>query len=403
MYNVFGYIDEQSDSSFSERPVCEVDALVFAWLSYFEIEKLDDLGIACIGLTLKELAEEAERNLGKFRKPSKREKLISTVTGAWMLKQVSDKPRFSGVGIGGFRTVTDHVNGIQFSATSYILETGMTIVAYRGTDTSLAGWKEDCEMSYNRLVPSQELALHFLNECDSPGTIMLAGHSKGGNLAIYAASECRSEIVPMISEIYNFDGPGFSFDIGSTANYNALKDRIHSYVPGSSVFGMLLDHVDDYAVVSSMNAGLMQHYAFYWKIEGCSFILQKKRNLSSRSMDAAFNQWLGSLSLEDRKEITEAIFSVFEKAGVKYFNDFSSISFARIKEVFSEVHNMDPQTKKMIRSFFGKLMRASKNEMISSAKGFFGKVRKRVVNKVQGIRPFHKHGGANEFVRKGRK
>lgn len=118
MYNVFGYIDEQSDSSFRERPVCEVDALVFAWLSYFEIEKLDNLGIACIGLTLEELAEEAEKNIGKFRKPSKREKLISTVTGAWMLKQVSDKLRFRDVRIGGFRTVTDHDNGIQFSATS---------------------------------------------------------------------------------------------------------------------------------------------------------------------------------------------------------------------------------------------------------------------------------------------
>ena len=392
MNNVFGYIDEQSDPSFRERPVCEVDALVFAWLSYFEIEKLDDLGIACIGLTLEELAGEAERNLGKFRKPSKRQKLISTVTGAWMLKQVSDKPRFRDVRIGGFRTVTDHENGIQFSATSYILETGMEIVAYRGTDTSVAGWKEDCVMSFNRLIPSHELALQFLNGCGTSGPVMLAGHSKGGNLAIYAASECRSDLVPLISDIYNFDGPGFSFDIGTTSNYIALKDRIHSYVPGSSVFGMLLDHMDDYVVVSSMNAGMMQHYAFYWKIEGCSFVLQKKRNLSSRSMDAAFNQWLNSLSLEERKEITEAIFSVFEKAGVRYFNDFSSIGFARIREVFSEMHNMDPQTKKMIRSFFGKLMRASKNEMVSSARGFFGRVKKSVTDKVQGIRHFHQRG-----------
>ena len=392
MNNVFGYIDEQSDSSFRERPLCEVDALVFAWLSYFEIEKLDNLGIECIDLTLEKLAEASEKNLGKFKKPNKREKLISTVTGAWMLKQVSDKPRFKDVRIGGFRTVTDHENGIQFSATSYILDTGMEIVAYRGTDTSVAGWKEDCMMTFNQTIPSQELALNYLNERDISGPLMLAGHSKGGNLAIYAASACRNDLVPLISDIYSFDGPGFSFDIGSTANYNAVKDLIHSYVPGASVFGMLMDHMDDYVVVSSMNAGLMQHYAFYWKIEGFSFVLQKRRNLSSRSMDAAFNQWLSSLSLEDRKAIVEAIFSIFEEAGVKYFNDFSSIGFARIKEVFSKMHNMDPQTKKMIRSFFGKLMRASKNEMISSAKGFFGKVKKRVVTKVQSIRPFHQRG-----------
>ena len=154
---------------------------------------------------------------------------------------------------------------------------------------------------------------------------------------------------------------------------------------------MLLDHVDDYVVVSSMNAGIMQHYAFYWKIDDCSFVLQKKRNLSSRSMDSAFNQWLSSLSLEDRKAIVEAIFSILEESGVRYFNEFSSIGFARIRQVFSKMHNMDPQTKKMIRSFFGKLMRASRNEMISSARGFYGKVKKRVVNKVQTILPTHQH------------
>ena len=391
MNNVFGYIDEKSDSLFSVRPLCEVDALVFAWLSYFEIEKLDKLGITCIGLTLEELAAASEKNLGKFKKPSIREKLISTVTGAWMLKQVSDKVRFKDVRIGGFRTVTDHENGIQFSVTSYVLDTGVQVVAFRGTDTSVAGWKEDCMMTFNQLIPSQELALSFLNDLSGDNGIVLAGHSKGGNLAIFAASECHGELVPLISDIYNFDGPGFSFDIRQTANYNDLREHIHSYVPGSSVFGMLMDHVDDYVVVSSMNAGIMQHYAFYWKIDDCSFVLQKKRNLSSRSMDAAFNQWLSSLSLEDRKAIVVAIFSILEESGVRYFNEFSSIGFARIRQVFSKMHNMDPQTKKMIRSFFGKLMRASRNEMISSARGFYGKVKKRVANKVQTILPTHQH------------
>ena len=108
MTNVFGYIDEQSDSNFRDRPFCEVDALVFAWLSYFEIEKLDNKGIDCRGMTLHELAESAEQNIGKFKKPDKLLKLISVLTGAWMLKQVSDKTRFKDVRIGRYKTVTDH-------------------------------------------------------------------------------------------------------------------------------------------------------------------------------------------------------------------------------------------------------------------------------------------------------
>ena len=391
MTNVFGYIDEQSDSLFRDRPFCEVDALVFAWLSYFEIEKLDNKGIDCRGLTLQELAESAEKNIGKFKKPDKLLKLISVLTGAWMLKQVSDKTRFKDVRIGRYKTVTDHVNGIQFSVTSYILDTGVEVVSFRGTDTSVAGWKEDCMTTFSHTVPSQDLALEYLNAGDSESPIILAGHSKGGYLAIYAASECRKDLVPRIEGIYNFDGPGFCFDISETANFNDLKDRIHSYVPGSSIVGMLQRHMDDYVVVSSMNRGVMQHYAFYWKIDGQSFVLRNNRNISSRTMDAAFNQWLDDLSFEDRKALVETIFSILEESGVKYFDEFSTAGFARIRAVISKMHNMDPHTKKMIRAFFGKLLRASKNEMISSASDFYGEVRKKVVGKVHQIMPPRTH------------
>ena len=391
MYNVFGYIDEQSDSSFKDQPFCEVDALIFAWLSYYEIEKLDDLGIDCSGLTLQELVEKSEHNLGEFKKPDRLEKLISTMTGAWMLKQVSDKKRFRDVRIGRFKTVNDHENDIQFSVTSYILDTDVEVISFRGTDTSVAGWKEDCMMTIDRVIPSHELSLRYLNECDKEKPIILTGHSKGGNLAIYSASVCRKDLVSLIKDIYNFDGPGFCFDISATDNFNDIKDRIHSYVPGSSIVGMLMGHMDDYAVVSSMNRGIMQHYAFYWKINGRSFVLQKKRNMSSRSMDAAFNQWLDGLSSEDRKVLVETIFSIIEESGVKYFDEFSSVGFAKIKAVFSKMHSMDPQTKKMIRSFFGKLMRASRNEMVSSATDLFGKVKESVADKVQHILPLRPH------------
>ena len=152
-----------------------------------------------------------------------------------------------------------------------------------------------------------------------------------------------------------------------------------------------MKHLDDYVVVSSMNAGVMQHYAFYWKIEGQSFVLKKNRSISSRSMDAAFNQWLDSFSFEERKAFTETIFSIIEKSGIKYFDEFSSSGFAKIRTIISGMRSMDPQNKKMMRAFFGKLMRASQKEMISSAAGFFGKVKGSVVNKVQKVLPSRQH------------
>lgn len=378
MNNVFGYIDRYSDSLFKEQPFCEVDALVFTWLSYFEIENLAERGIDC-RLTLKNLVKKTEENLGEIKKPEKLGKLVSTATGAWMLKQVSDKKRFKGVRIGGFKTVNDHINGIQFSVTSYILDTGVEVISFRGTDTSVAGWKEDCMTSYSLRIPSQKLALKYLNMRRGNRPLIVTGHSKGGNLAIYAASKCHKSIVPRITDVYNFDGPGFCFDIKTTENFNEIKDRIHSYIPGSSIVGMLLQHMDDYAVVSSLNAGIMQHYAFYWKIEGRAFVRQEKRNLSSRSMDAAFKQWMADLSFEERKAFVETVFSVIEESGVKYFDDFSK---SDLKALFSKINSMDAKSKKMFRSFLVKLIKASSSEVLSAASDVFGRVKDNVAEKV---------------------
>ena len=175
MNNVFGYIDDRSDSLFSEQPLCEVDALVFAWLSYFEIEKLDNLGLDCRNMTLSQVVEKAEQSLGEFKRPDKLAKLISTMTGAWMLKQVSDKVRFKDVRIGDYRTVTDHENGIQFSATSYVLDNGIEVVSFRGTDTSVAGWKEDCMTTFSRTIPSHDMALDFVNAREASEPCHLCG------------------------------------------------------------------------------------------------------------------------------------------------------------------------------------------------------------------------------------
>ena len=379
MNNVFGYIEECSDSLFKDQEFCEVDALVFTWLSYFEIENLEERGIECRKLTLKNLVKKTEETLGEFKKPDKLGKLVSTATGAWMLKQVSDKKRFRSVRIGDFKTVNDHENDIQFSVTSYILDNRAEVIAFRGTDTSVAGWKEDCMTSYSLKVPSQELALEYLNKRRGRRPIIVTGHSKGGNLAIYAASMCRKTLVPRIADVYNFDGPGFCFDIKTTRNFNEIKDRIHSFIPGSSIVGMLLQHVDDYVVVSSLSAGILQHYAFYWKIDGRSFVLQKKRNLSSRSMDTAFRQWMEDLSLEERKAFVETVFSAIEDSGVEYFDDFST---SDLRKLFSKMNSMDAQTKKMFRSFLGKLIKASSTEVLSAASDVFGRVKDNMAERI---------------------
>lgn len=374
MGNIYNYIDQNCDSDFSTEPFCEIDALIFAWLSYFEIENLQNAGYSCFNLTLSELVMASQKILGKIQEPGKLKKLVSASTGAWMLKKVSKKSRYRRVRIADFKTVMDPVNNTQFSVTSYILDTGTEVVAFRGTDTSVAGWKEDCMTSYSLEIPSQKLALEYLNSRQGKSNLIVTGHSKGGNLAIYSAAKCTKDVLNRIAGIYNFDGPGFCFDIKETENYSTIAGHIHSYIPGSSIVGMLLNHVQDYKVVVSSNAGIMQHYAFYWLIKDNRFVTQEDRNISSRSVDTAFQTWLKDLSFEDRKKFVEAVFSVFESAGVEHFDDMTSEGFLKMRSAFYKMRNLDPQTYEMMRSFFRTLMFASMNEVKKTALNFYNNV-----------------------------
>lgn len=383
MSDIYDYIEEKGDRLFSEEAFTEVDALVFAWLSYFEIEKLADAGVECRGMNLSDLVKKSEEVLGEFRRPDKLVKLVSTVTGAWMLSKAAQKRRYSDVVIGDFKTIFDPQNSIQFSATSYDIGSDLEVVAFRGTDTSVAGWKEDCLTSFSKVVPSQDLALKYLNSCrPSTRKIILSGHSKGGNLAIYATAKGNRRIVSRIDAVYNFDGPGFCFDIRKAKNFPGIQGCIHSFIPGSSVVGMLLNHMDDYKIVSSSNVGIMQHYAFYWKIEDGKFVTQKKLSASSRSMEQAVRQWLKGLSFEDRRDFVETVFSVFEDAGIEDFNALSAAGFRKMREIFSQMKNLDDQTRSMAKSFFGVLLKAYRREMKVSATETYGKVRDIVADKV---------------------
>ena len=63
--------------------------------------------------------------------------------------------------------------------------------------------------------------------------LYLGGHSKGGNLAMYAAIR-EQTIQPAITRVYNFDGPGFRPSFYERYDCTAILDRIHTYVPKDS-------------------------------------------------------------------------------------------------------------------------------------------------------------------------
>ena len=251
MGGLFDYLDWRGELSLAQSPFNPVDNLLLSTLSYAPLDHLVDRE----GTGLWAAAERweaaggvwpprPERGRGEFREE------VLRLFGA-----LARAPRFSGLMLRDWVSHLDAGTEEQFAALTIDTGDGARFVSYRGTDSTLVGWKEDFNMSYQTPVPAQRSAAEYLFDALRRwgGPLRLGGHSKGGNLAVYAAAACRTP--DRLLAVYNNDGPGFCAGAVDEAGYEAVRGRIHTFVPQSSVVGMLLDHEEDYTVVRSDQIG----------------------------------------------------------------------------------------------------------------------------------------------------
>ncbi len=365
MSSIYDYIDWRGDLTFSQDPFNEVDALIFSWLSYYRAEDHDFSEID--GLSLDELLALHEKKYGVLDRKDREKSVNTAVSSRYLLKALAGTERFKNTVIKAFSSHYDYERSIQFAAFSFGISKDIDVVAFRGTDTSVAGWKEDCRLCYEERIPAQKEAKEFLDSLsDGNKRIIIAGHSKGGNLSIYAAMNAEEEMVKRIDMIYNFDGPGFCFDMKNLPAYPALKEKVRSYLPPDSIVGILLEHVEDYSVVENSSIGIMQHFPVYWSIMGNRLVTIDERTYSSQMIDSIFSSWIRNISFRERKEFVESLFSVLERAGIEDFAELTTDSFQKIKAILSEMAGMDGEKRKMITSFLMDLMRTSGNSLIAS-------------------------------------
>lgn len=237
-------------------------------------------------------------------------------------------------------------NKKQFGALSIRLNDKSVYVSYEGTDNTLVGWKEDFKMACNYPIPSQLLAMKYLNRTlkFSDTTVRLGGHSKGGNLAVSAAMGCHFYLKGKIIAIYNNDGPGFLKEQVISRNYQKIMPKIKMFVPKQSVVGMLLYHQVDYKVVKSNKRGIFQHDAFTWQCQENSFELDSI-STKSKKIYKGLNEWLENLSPEKRQQLVEEIFEIFENNDIKFTSD---IKLDKIFSLLKSINNMDKEIKRLI-------------------------------------------------------
>lgn len=305
MSDIFDYLHWRGDLRFAQDNFNALDALILSRLSYLPFEDVVPKSF-CHSVSLSFVARA-------FSPLDSRDDVL------WkkdpdLLKAAAATPRFADVRLSGYLSERDYERKMQFSAVVFELNEQTRFIAFRGTDASFIGWEEDFRMFISPTLPSQQHALRYFVAAAqfSDCRFLLGGHSKGGNLALYTAINCEPSLNKRIDGIYNFDGPGFNGDVIQSAAFGEVKDRLHSFVPQSSVFGMMLEHDEDFAIVKSRSKSFMQHDIYSWEIDINDFVYLDNRTNSGYFIEHTLGDFLERLSDIEKENFTKAFFSVLE-------------------------------------------------------------------------------------------
>jgi len=231
-----------------------------------------------------------------------------------------------------------------------LLQKNRYAVVFRGTDDNLIGWKEDFNMSFLPVIPAQNMALSYLEGVANRirGKIYVCGHSKGGNLAVYAGVRASYRTRRKILDIYNHDGPGF-YDINGLGDaFEEMLPKIHSFVPETAVVGMLLEQVGEHHVVKSSNKGLLQHDAMSWEVLGTKFVTVNRVSDASRMVNDILKNWLRETSNEERETFVDTLYKILDASQAKSIDDLNAEKGRIANVVLKEISGLSKETKAML-------------------------------------------------------
>lgn len=352
MGTVLDYLEQYGKYTFREMPMTEVDSLALCQLSYLKFDGMvpgmeEDLP----SVTLKSL--EGHPDFEKLFSDVRFEKENRALAGRMLAGK-----RFGDIRLNDYVNIVDEKWETQFSAVTCELDDGMVYVAYRGTDETIVGWKEDFNMAFTAPVPAQKSSVRYLEKAARrfSGPLCTGGHSKGGNLAVYSAMNCSEEIQDRIQKIYSMDGPGFRPEVLKKDGYDRIAGRVEKILPHSSLVGMLFESDMHYRVVKSKTFGLAQHDPYTWLVTGNHFVKANDIYERRKQMDCALNEWILSLDEGQLHTFIDTLFQVISASEADNLIDFTAEWKKSMNGVISAMKELDDQTadtlKSMIRSLF---------------------------------------------------
>lgn len=345
---------QQEMRTFAEHPFHEVDSLVLSQFSYIHLGNLiapPSAGAVRTPLTLQQLYRAECFSYFFANQPDADHNRL-------LLEACAASPRFRDIGIAYYAEDFDAAAEKQFCAMTFFLDTDTAYLAFRGTDATLVGWKEDFNMAFLTPVPSQEAAFAYTLSVAKliRGKLILGGHSKGGNLAVYASMQSPKRLQSRIREIYSHDGPGFRDNVFSSEGFLQIKDRIKKTLPQSSLVGMLLEHQENFEVVESSAVGIVQHNPYSWIVRDGAFVKLDTLTSGADYLNRTLADWLSLLSNEQREQFVDALYSVISASDFSSFTELRETWPNELSTLMESMKTMDDETKRIMHETLRSLM-----------------------------------------------
>ena len=362
MGTILDYLREYGDYSLEEKPFSDVDSLVISQLAYLKFD-----GIVPgpeekrPPVSLQEIAAHADYD-HLYADERYRRDNTALFMGAL------NGRRFGNLHLWNYVNLIEPERESQFSAVVCGFSGGLTYVVFRGTDENMVAWKEDLNLAFSEPVPGQLRSVPYLEQAARTieGGFFVGGHSKGGNLAVYAAMYCEPAVRERIERIYDHDGPGFRPEVRQQGAWQEIEGRIHKTVPRSSMVGMLLYADIAYRVVESKTIGLAQHNPYTWLVKNGDFRMADEIRPGRRFVDQTLNEWILSLDQEQMHIFVDTLYGVVQASETDNLIDFTAHWVQNVQKIGRAISEVDEETAKVVmqimRALFETVSRHAKEQ-----------------------------------------
>ncbi|ASS37936.1 Mbeg1-like protein [Mogibacterium pumilum] len=356
------YLKWRNDVSLKVAPFNDIDNVILSCLAYIDFGEF--FNNSNDYYTIEEIFEIFCKNhsLDEIRESKQ-----FTERVALLLEEMVQADRFKGTKIVYYAEDLDKEKVKQFAAITFVLPDGTNYISFRGTDSTITGWKEDFLMTFMADTEGAKEAVKYINEVSRllEGNLIVGGHSKGGNFAMFASAFCDKAVQERISRVYNNDGPGFRDEVIESIEYQAIVQKICTIVPQTSMIGQLLANESEQKVIESDAIGLYQHDAMTWKVTKDSFI-NAELDAFGNFVDVALGSWLEKIDDETRLSVVSTVFSMIEETEAETFYEFSDSLFKNTGIIIKGLVKLPKEKRTELMNALGSLVKVSSKTALNS-------------------------------------